>query len=74
MGADFHWDPNAGRNIKRQVVRNLTPRFRQAVEATVCPDHGQPARLVQEQESWRIEGCCEKVVHTATEAAGGTLR
>jgi hypothetical protein len=55
-----NWNPNADRDIKRMVVRNLTPKYRAALANVTCPDHGEHPTIEAHDEEWRIRRCCEK--------------
>lgn len=61
MSARIEWNPNAERDIKREVVGNLTPRFKSALAAVTCPDHGEHPTLDPKSEEWQVDLKAEDV-------------
>lgn len=73
MSVQFEWNPNAERDIKREVARNLTPRFKQALAAVTCPDHGEHPTLGTKSEEWQIRACCDRAAARGRDAVSKVL-
>jgi hypothetical protein len=73
MSARIERNPNAERDIKREVVGNLTPRFKSALAAVTFPDHGEHPTLDPKSEEWQIRTCCERAVEMGREAVAKVL-
>jgi hypothetical protein len=69
----FEWNPGAEDALKRQVVRNLLPRFQAAMRDVTCPDHGEHPRVESRGTEWRIHRCCPKAEALAREAISKVL-
>jgi hypothetical protein len=74
MSVRFEWNPNAESDLKRDVVRNLTPRFQATLTKVTCPDHGEHPTIEVHSEEWRIRACCERAAEMARAALGEVLR
>lgn len=59
MSVSIEWNPNWERDLKREVIQNLTPKYRAALARVTCPDHREHPTLDPMAEEWRIRGCCE---------------
>jgi hypothetical protein len=58
-------------NISRHINRKLTERYQAKVETVYCLEHDRFARWVivdEENEQWRIEGCCPSLIEKAKAA------
>jgi hypothetical protein len=64
----IRWNPNFEDEVKREVVRNLTPQYRAALAKVTCPDHGAHPSIEASAESWEIHACCERGKGLALEA------
>ena len=73
MSVRIEWNPNWERDLKREVVRNLTPRFESALAAVTCPDHGEHPTLDAKSEEWQIRACCERAAEMGREAVSKVL-
>jgi hypothetical protein len=73
MSVRFEWDPNAAEKLTREMIRNLTPKFQQAVATVTCPDHGKSPRVSAGRDDWQIEGCCERAAKLGQEAISRVL-
>lgn len=66
MSVNIEWNPNWERDFKREIVKNLTPKYRTALARVTCPEHGRHPTI--QTQPWQIRGCCEKAVELATKA------
>lgn len=75
MSFRFEWNPNLERDINREVVGNLTPRFEAALRGVTCPEHGEhPTLAPQDVEEWQVRACCERAPEMGRVALAEVLR
>ena len=74
MSFRMDWNPNWERDLKREAVRHLTPRFEKALAAVTCPDHGEHPTLETKSEKWEIRACCERAAEMGRDAVAEVLK
>lgn len=62
------WNPNFERDLKREIVKNMTSTYRTALARVTCPDHQKHPNIEAHGEEWRIAACCDKAKEMALEA------
>jgi hypothetical protein len=67
---EIKWNPNLERDLKREVVSNLGPKYAAVVRRVKCPDHPLKHMTVKQDgtSGWRVHACCEKGKALALEA------
>jgi hypothetical protein len=63
-----------GEEIKKEVANKISDATNQAINSIVCPEHGLKAYIVNNGGSWKIQGCCQKLIDSVLKNLKNTLQ